>query len=438
MDYLNEIRSHANNPQQMETLYQNAQKAGQAVNFERALLACFEEAPQNLLYAAWYYRLKQISPPSLTTPRGISIWLLALPLAVLNGLVFWALSDQKLLFLDFAPYLVVFGAPIAALFMIAFLVLASRQGYKQALIAAACLIVACLYVLLVVPTQPTWYHSHTATLMIIHLALLAWVAVGTAVLGFRSSYQERFPFLIKSLEVLITGGLYLVAGVAFGAITIGMFQALSIQLPDVIIRLLAAGGAGLLPVIGMASVYDPLLKPSEQDFRQGLSRFIATMMRLFLPLTLIILVIYIVVIPFNFMEPFKNRDVLIVYNVMLFAIIGLLLGVTPVRMDDISPRLQRVLRAGILLVSILAILVSLYALFAILYRTDEGGITMNRLTVIGWNMLNTIILILLVYRLLRNKSSQWEQELQKIFSLGAAVYMVWGTFIVLAIPLLFR
>jgi hypothetical protein len=264
------------------------------------------------------------------------------------------------------------------------------------------------------------------------------VGVGISIFGFRSTFEERFPFLIKSLEVFITGGLYLIAGVVFGMITIGMFQALSIKLPDTIMRLMAAGGAGLLPVIGLASVYDPRLKPSEQDFRQGLSKFIANMMRLLLPLTLGILIIYIVVIPFNFMQPFNNRDVLIVYNAMLFAIIGLLVGVTPIRTADIAPRLQKALRAGILAVSILAILVSLYALSAILYRTVQGGITMNRLVVIGWNTLNTGLLAWLVYRLLRNKNSQWEQELQMVFSKGAAGYAFWGLFIILAVPLLFR
>jgi hypothetical protein len=438
MDFLNEIRTRAQDPQQIEDLYQNAQRTGKASEFEKAVRACFEADPQNILFAAWYYRLQKTTSPIQEKPKGISVWLIALPLAVLNGLVFWALSDQNLLFANTAPYILIFGAPIAALFMMAFLVWASGRGLKQALAAGGGLVALCLYVLLIVPTQSTWYQSPTTLIMMIHLALMAWVAVGITVLSFRSTFEERFPFLIKSLEVFITGGLYLIAGVAFGMITVGMFQALGIQLPDTIMRLIAAGGAGLLPVIGLASVYDPRLKPSEQDFRQGLSKFIATMMRLLLPLTLIILVIYIIVIPFNFMEPFNNRDVLIVYNAMLFGIIALLLGVTPVRTEDISPRLQKALRSGILVVSTLAIVVSLYALSAILYRTIEGGITINRLAVIGWNTLNTGLLIWLVFRLLRNKSGRWEQELQMVFSKGAAAYAVWGLFLILAVPLLFR
>lgn len=451
MDYFHEIQAHASQPQKLEELYQSALQAGESLEFVQALRDCYAEMPENVLYAAWYFRLKafEIEKPKISTSvfpapaapaasQGISHWLLALPLAILNGLVFWALSDPELMFLDNIPYLALLGAPIAALFLMGFVVLTLKGSLKPALIAAAGLALACIYVLLVVPSQAAYYHSHTTLLMMIHLALLAWVATGLTVLGFRSNAGERFPFLIKSLEVFITGGLYLIAGSAFGMITVGMFQALSIELPELVMRLMAAGGAGLLPVIALASIYDPRLKPSEQDFRQGLSKFIANMMRLLLPLTLGILLIYVFVIPFNFMEPFQNRDVLIVYNIMLFAIVGLLIGVTPVRAEDLSPRLQSAIRTGILAVAILAILVSLYALSAVVYRTIEGGITINRLTVIGWNTLNTAILAWLVYRLLRNKGGHWAEEIKIVFSKGMVGYTVWGIFIVIAIPLLFR
>ena len=108
-----------------------------------------------------------------------------------------------------------------------------------------------------------------------------------------------------------------------------MLSALSIELPERWMLFLAGGGFGLISIIALATIYDPRFPPGEQDFSQGLSKFIANMMRLLLPLTLLVLVIYVLIIPFNFLEPFNNRDVLIVYNIMLFAIMGLLLGATP-------------------------------------------------------------------------------------------------------------
>lgn len=43
-------------------------------------------------------------------------------------------------------------------------------------------------------------------------------------------------------------------------------------------------------------------------------------------------------------------------------------------------------------------LVSLYASAIILYRTWQGGLTPNRLTVIGWNLINMALLVMLLYK----------------------------------------
>jgi hypothetical protein len=238
--------------------------------------------------------------------------------------------------------------------------------------------------------------------------------------------------------VFIVGGVYLIAGMAFGAITLGMFAALSVNLPDVLIRLIAAGGAGLIPVLAVVTIYDPLEEPKDQDFKQGLSKFIGTMMRLLLPLTLGVLVVYLFVIPFNFLQPFKNRDVLIIYNVMLFAIMGLLVGATPIALGELSPRLGSALRNGILAVAILATLVSLYALSAILYRTATDIVTINRLTMIGWNIINIALLVMMVARLLLRRPQPWNERIKAVYSLGAAAYVGWTLLVILVMPFIFR
>jgi hypothetical protein len=190
-------------------------------------------------------------------------------------------------------------------------------------------------------------------------------------------------------------------------------------------------------VLTVASVYDPLSPPFEQRFRQGLGRIITTIMWLLLPLTGLVLVIYLFVIPFNFMEPFYNRDVLIVYNVMLFAIMGLLIGATPVYASELTERQQSVLRIAILTITCLTVLVSLYALSATAYRTALGGLTMNRLTILGWNTINIGILISLLIKQIKRKQA-WIASIQRTFSVGSLAYLCWAVFLVLAVPLLFQ
>jgi hypothetical protein len=437
MKYLSAIQSASTNPKVLEDLYQTAQRENGASEFKADLSACYETFPENVLFAAWYYRLQQIPAEPQERARKSINWKLAVPLSFLTGLVLWALSDTRLTAHDL-PYIFVYWAPVATLFALCFLALSAKTNSRRFLWTGIALAVSCLYVFLLATGQGSKEQQRYLELMTIHLPLLSWIALGLSLLGWRSTSDERFAFLIKSIEVMITAGLYLIAGVAFGGITMGMFQALSVSLPDALIRLIVAGGFGLLPVMAVASVYDPLTNPNSQDFSQGLSKFIATMMRLLLPMTLVILVIYLFVIPFNFMQPFTNRDVLIVYNLMLFAIMGLLIGATAIRPEDLSPKVQNALRNGILAVAILAVLVSLYALSAVIYRTVQGGITINRLTILGWNSINIAILFLLIVRQFKVGPLEWVKSLRSVFSLATNAYLIWAVFLLVAVPLLFR
>jgi hypothetical protein len=438
MPYLQEIISRKNNPQQLEALFQVARARHETGQFMTDLDACFSGEPDNLLLQAWHYRLQSI----MAEPRrleGISgNWKLAIPLAILNGLVLWALSGPKLTFIHQVPWLALLAAPITAVFVMAFLALTAHKNYRRSLAVGIGLAFIVAIAILFAYWVAVISSENYLILAALHLALLAWAGVGVALVGLAYDSDNRFAFLIKFLEVFIVGGIYLIAGMVFGGITLGMFQALSVELPEILMRLIAVGGAGLIPVIAVVTIYDPLAEPKDQDFTQGLSKFIGTMMRLLLPLTLGVLLVYLFVIPFNFFQPFRNRDVLIIYNAMLFAIMGLLVGATPIDLGELSPRLGSALRRGIIAVAILATLVSLYALSAILYRTATGAVTINRLTMIGWNIINIALLVMIVSRLLRSSALPWNERIKAVFSLGAVAYVSWALLVILVMPFIFR
>lgn len=438
MNLGSQIHAADANPQQLERLYQAAREKGQTDEFQLALQASYEAAPDNLLYAAWYYRLQHLTKEPLKARRGVN-WIAAVVLSILTGLIFWALSDvESLVVFDDIPLLLVLWSTIATMSALVFLALTAKNNFARVLSLGLGLLAVTAYAILLAPAlDPPWLNEQYIILVAIHIPLLCWIALGISVLGFNSSTEDRFAFLKKSIEVVIVAGLYLIAGMVFGGITVGMFQALGISLPEIWLRLIVAGGFGLLPVLAVATVYDPDVQPSEQDFDQGLSKFVATMMRLLLPLTLGVMVIYVMVIPFYFLEPYENRDVLIIYNLMLFGIIGLLLGATPIRRDDLSPILQKWLQIGIIVVATLAVLISIYALSATGFRTVEGGLTLNRLTIIGWNIINIGILLWLIYKQFKDGREKWIESLQSVFSRAANAYMVWGLVLLVAAPLLF-
>jgi hypothetical protein len=255
MNFIPEIQEIGSDPEKLESLYQRAQHAGEVRAFERALLACYEEAPDNLLYSAWFYRLRQ-SAPAPEKPRRAINWALAIPLSILTGLIFWLLSDFNApLFLDHLPHLVLWWSPIAAMSALVFMTLTAKQNQVRALALGLGLAAVTVYVILCAPgLQVSWKTNNYLDLAAIHIPLLCWIALGISILGFKSSTADRFAFMVKSIEVIITAGLYLIAGMVFGGITIGMFAALSIDLPELWLRLIAAGGFGLLPLLAVANV----------------------------------------------------------------------------------------------------------------------------------------------------------------------------------------
>jgi hypothetical protein len=336
------------------------------------------------------------------------------------------------------PLLALLWMPLTALALIWFLAVTARQHYLWAAGASVGIAAVTAYVLVIATTRTA--NQQYLTLMLAHVPLLAAVAIGLCVLGWASSATNRFAFLSKSIETIGTAGVFSIAGGIFAALTYAMFQALNVEIPDPLVRLLLIGGAGLIPVLAVASVYDPMLSPEAQEFRRGFGKILAILMQVLVPLTLVVLVIYICVIPFNFAQPFNQRNVLIIYNVLLFAIMGLLVGATPMSLDDYSPRYARLLRTGIVAVAALVLLVSLYALAAICYRTALDGLTMNRLTVIGWNTINIALLALLLFRQARVGRvgrDDWVTAIHRVARTGTALYVFWAILLTLALPWLF-
>lgn len=439
MDYSIELLDAHQDPERVETLFQTARQEDDLEAFAADLEACYQDARDNLLYAAWHYRLQAMAQEDRVERRGVN-WKVAIPVSLVAGLVLWLLSDPAIRLIDGRQPLSLYMIPVGMLFALTFFALAGRGIRRRAAFAALVLLAACAYVPLIVAARDAFYRNHFANLMSLHLPLLGWVALGAGVLGLNALREDRFAFLLKSLEAFVTAGIFLIGGGVFVGVTQGLFSALDIRLSDNVMRLLGFGVLGALAMLALAFVYDPTLRPMAQDFKSGLGRLVTTLMRLLLLPTLIVLAIYILAIFTNFDEPFKNRDVLGVYHGMLFAVLALLIGATPMQESDLPVRFRAALRYGIVAVAGLTMLVGFYALAAIVYRTTQDVLTMNRLALMGWDAINIGILALLINRQigLGRRGQAWVEAAQSAFSLGAVGYAAWTAFVVVAVPIVIR
>ena len=421
-------------PEALERRYRSLGNAREREAFIQAIEARYARQPDDPLLAAWHYRLTWVATEAR---RHVIAWAWAVPLALLNGLLFWLLTDDRVAVrlpgdnYDFLPGLFLYWMPATASVILIYLAAAGGKRWRRAMAAIAGLAALSLVVQMaythMIPRPAVEQYVNLAA---IHLPLLSLAAIGVYTLAGRDGPRERFSLLMKMLEAVFLTGMFMAVAGVLSSISGGLFALLTVDFPDWLIRLVFAGGAGLLPILVVAILYDPSRSPAEQTFDEGLGKMISLLLRVMLPLSLLVLAVYAALIPFHFRDPLENRDALIVYTAMLFAVMALLLGVTPVT----SPgREARWLRRGMMAMVVLALLVGVYALAAILYRAWHGVFTPNRVAFIGWDVINLGLLAWLLAVLAR-RSRDWTRGVHQVFARAGAAYALWALLMLLILP----
>ena len=450
------IDAVASDPAGLEALYRATLAAGDAEPFATEIARRHAAAPADVLMTVWYHRLRPgtvtIAPP---TEQRIAAamaerrarrrqYILAALLGILLSVIYFELSEVAWQSEPSRPeWLTIVWGPAAAIAVGLYLLAGRRDALAEGARAgiprprpllAAVVIIVLTGVALVDASGRTTL-DNLDLLRIVHLPALGWLALGWSILGTKGA-SGMFAAVRKSVEAVITAGLFLGAGAAFVFVTQALFHTVGVDVPGGLVRYLMFGGPGLIIMLAVATVYDPERAPSAQRPDHGFARIIFTAGRLFLPLTLLVLAIYAATIPFRFMEPFHRREVLVTYNIVLFAVIGLMVAATPLSGGEVSERFGPWLRRGIITLAALTLAISLYAMAAVIYRTAEGGVTMNRLTVIGWNTVNIGTLGLLLYRLRHDGRSAWVGACHRALRVGLMGYVGWTLFVLAVIPLL--
>jgi hypothetical protein len=278
-----------------------------------------------------------------------------------------------------------------------------------------------------------------ASLSALHLPLVAFGAIGVALTtAYPDPARQCYAFLVKSAETVLTGGIYLAAGILFVGLTYGIFEALGVTLPEDYLQAAAAWGIGAIPVLALASVYDPTVRPASQDWNTGLSRILRILTQLILPLALVVLVIYVFwFVPAYFWKPFQEREVLIVYNATIFAILVLLTLVVSGSPRERSARHDTYLRYAVMALGGLTLLLNVYALVAIISRIYEFGPTPNRYAVLGWNTVTLLMLAVVGIQLGRRRLDPWVDVLRESIARVSLLAAAWALWAIVGLPLAF-
>jgi hypothetical protein len=427
----------------LEQLYRQSMERGQQKSFCAAITRGLSVTNRSTLLVAWGYRLNLLPLNEALPARPISqsgairLWGVAVPMSILLGLI-WSLLCGGKAPVPFpnlaAPLFWLCWAPVTALLIMGFVVISGRAREQRQVFGIAALTVVALWFL---SGWAAWGRKDaTPLLTAFHLPLLAWIAVGSAAtLRVQNRAVQRISFILKSAEALVASGIYLAGAGIFGGLTLGIFNVLGLHFPEPWINRCAALALGALPILAIASIYNPGLSPAEQDFSTGPARLMRLLSRLLLTPVLGVLAAYVLwFIPRYFWRPFEERAVLIVYNVSLAAVLLLIILAVPRLKEEMTGFGLRLLRHGIRAICTLAFILNVYSLSAIVSRTLHYGISANRHAILGWNLVTLCVLASIMISQIRADPLNWTERFQESFTRFLPLAALWALWALLLSP----
>jgi hypothetical protein len=305
--------------------------------------------------------------------------------------------------------------------------MAPRQGRHWAWLAAPFLAAAAVVNAFPFSPGPQQHVSHTEILSAIHLPIALWLVVGLAYLrGRRLEGAGRMDFVRFSGELFIYYVLIALGGGVLTGFTMTMFAAIGLK-PDWIAQdwLIPCGAAG-------AVIVGSWLVEAKQSVVENMAPVLT---RLFTPLFTVVLLVFLATMAWTGRPIDIQRDVLILFDLLLAVVVGLVLYSASARDLEAPPDLFDALQ---LLLIASALVVDAVALAAIASRISEFGLTPNRVAALGENL---ILLVNLAWSarlyaaFLRRRTPFRALEAWQTTYLP--VYSAWAAIVVLLFPPLF-
>jgi hypothetical protein len=269
--------------------------------------------------------------------------------------------------------------------------------------------------------------SQSLVLTAIHLPLALWLVVGVAYVGgdWRSD-RRRMDFIRFTGEWLIYFILIGLGGGVLSAFTMGAFDAIGLDAEQFI-------QSWLLPCGAMAAIIvSAWLVEAKQSVVENMAPVLT---RVFTPLFAVTLLAFLVAIAWTNNGIDVQRDVLILFDLLLVVVLGLLLYAISARDLGAPPGLFDSSQLALVLS---ALIIDIMVLLAIGGRITEWGFSPNKTAALGENVILLcnlawsawLFLGFLRGRMPFTRLEHWQTRY-------LIVYAAWAWTVVLAFPLVF-
>jgi hypothetical protein len=269
--------------------------------------------------------------------------------------------------------------------------------------------------------------SQTTVLTAIHLPIALWLVVGVAyVAGDWRSDRRRMDFIRFTGEWLIYFILLGLGGGVLTAFTVGTFNAIGVDAEQFI-------QSWLLPCGAMAAVIvSAWLVEAKQS---GIENMAPVLTRVFTPLFVAALLAFLVAMIWTKKGIDVERDVLIIFDLLLVVVLGLLLYAISARDPATRPGLFDKLQLALI---VSALIIDVMVLLAITGRITEWGFTPNKTAALGENVILLTNLACSAWLFLGFLGGRMPfARLDRWQTRYLIVYAVWAWIVVLAFPLVF-
>ncbi|MGV3763568.1 hypothetical protein [Parapedobacter sp.] len=407
-----EIRTHLHDPAHLESLYRNNRVA-----FKQSFNDLFPTLKGNIVAECWNARLNYADETIHWGSRKEFLFILVA--AAITGLI----AQFPMLFsIDeefFYPRNIGFiiFSPLAVFF-------AWRHNLpprKLAFLLSATLISAVFINLL--PNNP---ESDTVVLSCLHLVLVLWSLLGFAFSGNTNPiHTPRTGFLTYNGDLLVLMALIAISGAILSGVTIGLFAAIGLQIEDIYFQYVGITGAAAVPLVATFLI---------QSNPQLVGKISPVIARIFCPLVLAMLVVYLITMAYGGKNPYTDRDFLLIFNVMLIGVMAIIFF----SIAGPSPTKNRWETGIITLLAAVTVVVNIVALSAILFRIAEWGITPNRVAVLGANVLVLMNLIWVLVQLIRVLRADVPiTRVQVVVARYLPIYCIWALIVTFLFPMIF-
>ena len=408
-----EILAHLNNPRQLEKMYRSNK-----VPFKREFSTLYPELKGNTLADFWNERLNYESDEiNWGTGRELLIVLVA---SLVAGVVaklpaFLFVSEDF-----FYPRNIGF---------IIFPALTAYFAWKNKLSTGkiAFIVGLTLVGLIFINSLPDVKNSDTLILSCIHLPLCLWSILGFAFVGeMRNNEEKRLSFLKYNGDLVVMTTLIVIAGAILSGITIGLFSLIGFNIEKFYVEYIVIFGLPAAPILGT------YLTQTNPHLVGKVSPVIA---KIFSPLVLVMLVIYLVAMISSGKNPYNDREFLLIFNALLIGVMAIIFF----SVAETSKTTKSHTEIWVLfLLSVVTVIVNGIALSAILFRISEWGITPNRVAVLGGNLLILINLLLVTTQLFRVLLKNADiTGVGKTISFYLPIYFLWTIIVTFIFPLIF-